>query len=61
MAAARRRALRSAASPAVRAAAVAAEGAELDNDNFASADYKRQLATVYAQRAIEAAVGRIGA
>ncbi len=43
------------------AAAVAAEGAELDDDNFASGDYKRQLATVYAQRAIEAAVGRINA
>jgi aerobic carbon-monoxide dehydrogenase medium subunit len=43
------------------AAAYAAEGAELDDDLFASADYKRQLAAVYAQRAIEAAVGRVGA
>ncbi len=43
------------------AAARAAEGAELDDDTFASADYKRQLATVYTQRAIETAVSRISA
>ena len=43
------------------AAARAAEGADLDDDNYASADYKRQLATVYAQRAIETAVGRSNA
>lgn len=40
------------------AAALAAEGAEADDDSFASADYKRHVAGVYARRAIEAAAGR---
>ncbi len=43
-----------------RAAAQAAEGAEPDDDVYASADYKRHLAAVYARRAIEAAVERLG-
>lgn len=41
-----------------RAAAKAAEGTDPDDDSYASADYKRQVATVYARRAIEAAVER---
>jgi carbon-monoxide dehydrogenase medium subunit len=41
-----------------RAAAKAADGADPDDDSYASADYKRQVATVYARRAIEAAVER---
>jgi carbon-monoxide dehydrogenase medium subunit len=40
------------------AAAKAAEGVEVDDDIYASADYKRHMATVYAQRAIAAAVQR---
>jgi aerobic carbon-monoxide dehydrogenase medium subunit len=40
------------------AAAQAAEGTDPDDDPYASADYKRQVATVYARRAIEAAVER---
>ena len=40
------------------AAAKAAEGTDPDDDSYASADYKRQVATVYARRAIEAAVKR---
>lgn len=46
--------------PAVIAAAAAkaAEGADPDGDTYASADYKRHVATVYARRAIEGAVGR---
>ncbi len=43
------------------AAARATEGAEVDDDSYASADYKRQLATVYSRRAIETAVSRISA
>jgi aerobic carbon-monoxide dehydrogenase medium subunit len=43
------------------AAALAAEGTDPDGDIYASADYRRHLATVYARRAIEAAVQRIGA
>jgi len=41
-----------------RAAAKAAEGTNPDDDFYASADYKRQVATVYTRRAIEAAVER---
>ena len=37
------------------AAAKAAEGANPDDDLYASADYKRHMATVYARRAIEKA------
>ncbi len=40
------------------AAAKAAEGADPDGDSYASADYKRHMAAVYARRAIEDAVGR---
>ena len=40
------------------AAAKAAEGTDPDDDSYASADYKRQVATVYARQAIEAAVKR---
>ena len=40
------------------AAAKAAEGTDPDDDSYASADYKRQVATVYVRRAIEAAVKR---
>jgi carbon-monoxide dehydrogenase medium subunit len=40
------------------AAARAAEGLEADDDTYASADYKRHMATVYAQRAIATAVQR---
>jgi len=42
------------------AAAKAAEGAEPDDDLYASADYKRHMAAVYARRAIESAVRRAG-
>jgi carbon-monoxide dehydrogenase medium subunit len=42
------------------AAAHAAEGGEPDDDVFASADYKRHVAPVYARQAIESAVRRIG-
>lgn len=42
------------------AAAKAAEGAEADGDSYASADYKRHMATVYARKAIEAAASRKG-
>ena len=41
-----------------RAATKAAEGTNPDDDFYASADYKRQVATVYTRRAIEAAVER---
>jgi aerobic carbon-monoxide dehydrogenase medium subunit len=41
-----------------KAAAKAADGSDPDDDSYASADYKRQVATVYARRAIEAAVER---
>ena len=40
------------------AAAKAVEGVEVDDDTYANADYKRHMAVVYAQRAIEAAVQR---
>jgi carbon-monoxide dehydrogenase medium subunit len=40
------------------AAARAAEGVEVDDDTYASTDYKRHMATVYAQRAIATAVQR---
>lgn len=40
------------------AAAKAAEGADPDDDLYASADYKRHMAIVYARRAIEQAVER---
>jgi len=42
-----------------RAAAKAAEGTDPDDDSYASADYKRHVATVYARQAIEAAVERV--
>ncbi len=42
------------------AASKAAEGENPDGDIYASADYKRQMATVYARRAMAEAVGRIG-
>jgi carbon-monoxide dehydrogenase medium subunit len=47
-------------SPEVIAAAAAksAEGADPDDDTYATADYKRHMATIYARRAIEAAVKR---
>ena len=41
-----------------RAAAKAAEGTNPDDDFYATADYKRQVTTVYTRRAIEAAVER---
>ncbi|MFQ5656661.1 MAG: FAD binding domain-containing protein [Candidatus Methylomirabilales bacterium] len=40
------------------AAAKAAEGADPDDDLYASVDYKRHMATVYARRAIEEAARR---
>jgi carbon-monoxide dehydrogenase medium subunit len=40
------------------AAAKAAEGIDADDDTYASADYKRHMATVYARRAIATAVQR---
>ena len=40
------------------AAAMAAQNTDPIDDTYASADYKRQVATVYARRAIEAAVKR---
>ena len=43
------------------AAARAADGVEADEDTYASADYKRHMATVYARRAITAAVQRAAA
>ncbi len=39
----------------------AADGIEANSDLFASADYRRHLATVYARRAIEKAVERVSA
>jgi len=42
------------------AAAKATEGADLDDDVYASADYKRHMATVYARRAVESASRRAG-
>jgi aerobic carbon-monoxide dehydrogenase medium subunit len=42
------------------AAAKAGEGTDPDADTYASADYKRHMATVYARRAIESAVRRAG-
>ena len=40
------------------AASKAADGTDPDGDAYASADYKRHMATIYARRAIEAAVQR---
>ncbi len=40
------------------AAAKAGDGADPDDDLYASADYKRHMVTVYARRAIESALGR---
>jgi carbon-monoxide dehydrogenase medium subunit len=40
------------------AAAKAAEGSDPDGDSYATADYKRAMAVVYARRAIEQAVAR---
>jgi carbon-monoxide dehydrogenase medium subunit len=40
------------------AAAKASEGVDIEGDAYASADYKRSMASVYARRAIEAAAGR---
>jgi carbon-monoxide dehydrogenase medium subunit len=41
------------------AASHAGDGAEFDDEPYAGADYKRHMATVYAQRAIETAVRRM--
>ncbi len=41
------------------AAAVAADGLDLNGDHYASADYRRHLVTVYAKRALEQAAGQI--
>jgi carbon-monoxide dehydrogenase medium subunit len=41
------------------AAGLAADGAELDDDPYASAEYKREMLKVFAQRAIEMAVGEV--
>lgn len=41
------------------AAAHAADGADINGDLFASADYRRHLAEVYTRRAIAAACGRV--
>ena len=41
------------------AAAHAADGTDINGDLFASADYRRHLAQVYARRAIAAACGRV--
>ena len=48
--------------PEVIQAAVAktADLGEPDDDLYASAEYKKHLATVYARRAVETAVGRVG-
>jgi carbon-monoxide dehydrogenase medium subunit len=40
------------------AAAMAADGSDAADDSYASADYKRHMASVYARRAIESAVRR---
>ncbi|HBB98702.1 MAG TPA: carbon monoxide dehydrogenase, partial [Blastocatellia bacterium] len=40
------------------AAAHAADGVDINGDLFASADYRRHLATVYTKRAIDAAIAR---
>jgi carbon-monoxide dehydrogenase medium subunit len=42
------------------AAAKAADGTDPDGDTYASGEYKRHMATVYARRAIEAAARRAG-
>jgi carbon-monoxide dehydrogenase medium subunit len=36
----------------------AADGVEVNSDLYASAEYRKQLATVYTRRAIETAAGR---
>lgn len=41
------------------AAAVAADGLDLNGDHYASADYRRHLVTVYAKRALEQAAGQM--
>jgi carbon-monoxide dehydrogenase medium subunit len=41
-----------------RAAALVVQGADANADLYASADYRRHVATVYAKRAIAAAMGR---
>jgi len=43
------------------AAAKAAEGTDPDSDSYATAEYKRHMATVYARKAIETAVERAAA
>jgi len=40
------------------AAAKASEGVDVEGDDYATSEYKRHLASVYARRAIEAAVAR---
>jgi len=40
------------------AAAHAADGVDVNSDLYASAEYRKQLATVYTRRAIETAAGR---
>jgi carbon-monoxide dehydrogenase medium subunit len=42
-----------------QAAAVAADGLEINGDHYASADYRRHLVTVYAKRALERAAGQV--
>jgi len=42
------------------AAAHAADGVDINGDLFASSDYRRHLATVYTQRAVAAAMERVG-
>ncbi|HZD40813.1 MAG TPA: FAD binding domain-containing protein, partial [Terriglobales bacterium] len=42
----------------VAAAAKVSEGVDVEGDDYASADYKRHVASRYAQRAIEVAAGR---
>ena len=41
------------------AAAHAADGADVNSDLYASADYRKQLAAVYTRRALETAISRI--
>jgi len=41
------------------AAALAADGLDINGDHYASADYRRHLVTVYAKRALEQAAGQL--
>ncbi|HEY2911718.1 MAG TPA: xanthine dehydrogenase family protein subunit M, partial [Candidatus Angelobacter sp.] len=40
------------------ACAHAADGVDVNSDLYASAEYRKQLATVYTRRALETAAGR---